>query len=143
MSLVHALQSEGCKSSHSRISRPLTHNGAVHLFFLEYASRCWLAGPYCEWPRARRGAAGEVEQGDRGGLPASAERGAQSLRAARELERLGAMVHWPGSGEAMDWGELAGVGLGFRVNLGHGEPARRTSWSAWAPWCTGRATAKP
>ena len=76
-----------------------------------------MAGPYCELPRARRGAAGELEGGDREGLPASAKRGAQSLRAAKDLERLGAAVHWPGSGEAMDWGELAGVGSGFNVYL--------------------------
>ena len=56
-----------------------------------------------------------MEQAERGGLPASAERGEQSLRAARDLERLGAMVHWPGSGEAMDWGELAGGFSGCRV----------------------------
>jgi len=67
------------------------------------------AGPYCELPRAReeRGA-----RGARGGgpdLPASAERGAEAARAARQLERLGAAVHWPGTGEAMDWGELAGA----------------------------------
>lgn len=96
------------------------------------------AGPYCDLPPRALGPPSPGGPGARGraGLPASAERGAESVRAARELDRLGAAVHWPGTGEAMDWGELAGRSPDSTLPgcLAWNAPAFWSAGVSWLAW---------